>query len=124
MARIIGIATPRRLTKKGYPEAALDNDELADEILSVLKTIPGERVYRPTYGCYVSRLLFANMSRIVALRARAEARRAIQTWVKRVIVDDIVIEMEGSTIKLHVIWRPISNSAQRQQRQSTIEQVA
>lgn len=131
MARIKGLAVNFRFDKDGYPAESADVQLLEDSILTILKTIPGERVYRPTFGCYAIRLLFANMSKAAALRCRSEARRAIETWEKRVIVDDILISRSAagafnsvsgavvnnstaSTIQLTVVWRPKGNAQQRQ----------
>lgn len=122
MAKIKGIAVNFRFGPRGYPEWATDIELLGDSILSVLKTIPGERVYRPTFGCYAIRLLFANMSIAAALRVRSEARRAIETWEPRVIVDEILINNVDSSIQLTVIWRPKSNPLARSQ--TTLEVAA
>lgn len=108
-AKIKGLAVHFRFGPRGYPEWAIDLEILAGSILTILKTIPGERAYRPTFGCYAVRLLFANMSVAAALRCRSEARRAIETWEPRVIVDDILIDQRDSTIQLTVIWRAKSN---------------
>lgn len=115
MARIKGLAVNFRFDTAGYPSEAVDVELLGDSILTVLKTIPGERPYRPTFGCYAVRLLFANIGRAAALRARTEARRAIETWEPRVIVDDILLTTADSTITLTVLWRPKGNAEQRQQ---------
>jgi len=122
MAKIKGIAVHFRFGPRGYPEWATDLEILAGSILTILKTIPGERVYRPTFGCYAIRLLFANMSVAAALRCRSEARRAIETWEPRVIVDEILIDKRDSTIGLTVIWRPKSNPSAASQ--TTLEVAA
>jgi phage baseplate assembly protein W len=110
MARIKGIGVHFRCTSAGYPTAATDVDLLSDSIETILKTFPGERVYRPTFGSYLRRLLFANMSQGAAIRARSEARRAIEEWERRVVVDDVLIDItETATIKLTVIWYPRAN---------------
>lgn len=130
MARIKGLAVNFRFDSNGYPAESVDVRLLEDSILTILKTIPGERVYRPTFGCYAIRLLFANMSKAAALRCRSEARRAIETWEPRVIVDDILISANAgsfnsvsgpvvnssaaSTITLTVVWRPKGNAQQQQ----------
>lgn len=113
MPRIRGIAVNFRFGPKGFPEPAVDIELLNDSIYSILKTKRGERVHRPSFGCDLHRLMFANMSREAKVRARTEAREAIALQEKRVIVDDIVIEeVDDNTtpkIKLTVIWRPLGN---------------
>jgi phage baseplate assembly protein W len=128
MARIRGLAVNFRFDQNGYPSEDQDVALLGDSILVIIKTIPGERPFRPTFGCYVVRLLFANMSTAASMRARTEARRAIETWEPRVIVDDIITTVspasvtnasaatnQASTIALSIIWRPKGSPDQTQQ---------
>lgn len=121
MPAIRGIAVNFRFGSRGYPETATDVDLLGDSIYSILKTIPGERVYRPTFGCNLSRLLFSNLSQRVRVRATVEARLAIETFEKRVIVDDVIIDQvkDAGTVSVTVVWRPITD--QTQLRRTTAE---
>jgi len=116
MPQIKGIAVPFRFGTRGYPEPAVDIELLGNSISSVLKTLPGERVYRPTFGCNLKRLLFTNMSRQARVRAATEAREAIRINENRVIVDDILIDNNAAanTISLTVVWRPLGNASQQQ----------
>jgi phage baseplate assembly protein W len=106
MAKLIGIAVHFRFGTRGYPEPAEDEELLGDSIYSILSTVPGERVRRPTFGCYLRYLVFANMGKAAAVRARAEAREAIKKFEKRVQVDDIEFEkIDDNRINLIVYWR-------------------
>jgi len=105
MATIKGLYGPIRFTSRGYPEAATDIDLLGVSINTILKTGIGERVRRPLFGSGLKRLLFSNVSRATALRAKVEARRAIEQWEPRVVVDEILVRTEESRIVLEVIWR-------------------
>jgi len=108
-----GMAVHFRSGPRGFPEYADDVELLGDSIETILKTVPGERPYRPTFGCYLKRLLFVNMSQAAALRARSEVRRAIDAWEPRVIVDDVLIQTENNKIMLTVIWRPRSDPSRK-----------
>jgi phage baseplate assembly protein W len=116
MPQIKGIAVPWRFGSGGYPESATDIELLGDSIYTILMTLPGERVYRPTFGCNLKRLLFTNMSRQARVRAATEARSAINANEERVIVDDILIESDAdaNTIALTVVWRPLGSAGQQQ----------
>jgi len=118
MPQIKGIAVPWRFGSKGYPEPATDIELLGDSIYTILMTLPGERVYNPTFGCNLKRLLFTNMSRQARVRASTEARTAIQSNEGRVIVDDILIDNNAAAnvIVLTVVWRPLGSSGPQQQR--------
>ena len=116
MPQIRGIAVNWRFGSKGYPEPATDIDLLGDSIYTILMTLPGERVYRPTFGCNLKRLLFTNMSAAASVRAVTEAREAIRLNEDRVIVDDITLDQNASsnTISMLVVWRPLGSAAQQQ----------
>lgn len=102
---IKGLAVHFRFGSRGYPEAAEDIDLLSDSIETILKTVPGERPHRPTFGSNLRRVLFSNMSRGAALRARTEAKLAIRTWEPRVVVDEIYLKPIDNRIEMIVVWR-------------------
>jgi len=105
MATIKGLYGPIRFTSRGYPEAATDLALLEISIKTILKTGIGERVRRPLFGSGLKRLLFSNLSRSTVLRAKVEARRAIEQWEPRVVVDEILVSSQDSRIVLEVVWR-------------------
>lgn len=104
--RIKGLHVPYRMTSTGYPESAEDSELLAMSISEILKTGIGERVRNRQFGSGLQRLLFANMTKGALVRAKTEARRAIEAWEDRVVVDEILISSEGSRIIIEVYWRP------------------
>jgi phage baseplate assembly protein W len=123
MPQIKGIAVNWRFGSKGYPEPATDIELLGDSIYTILKTIPGERVYRPTFGCNLARLLFTNMSKQAQIRAANEAREAIRMHEKRVVVDDVLIERNtaANTISISIVWSPLGNQAQQRRTEIQFE---
>jgi phage baseplate assembly protein W len=104
MTRIKGISVPFRFTKRGYPESCIDEKCLHDSVFTILSTLPGERVMRPGFGSYLRMILFENINRIAGLRAQFEVRRAIGIWEPRVSVQDVLFEIEDTTIIVHVSW--------------------
>lgn len=104
MARIKGISVPFKFTGRGYPESCVDEKCLHDSVFIVLSTIPGERVMRPDFGSYLRIILFENINRITGLRARFEIFRSLAIWEPRVSVQDVLFELEDTTITLHVSW--------------------
>ena len=100
-----GIAVHFRFGPRGYPEPAEDIELLKGSIEAILKTVPGERPHRPTFGSNLRRVLFANMTRAQALRARTEAKLAISTWEPRVVVDEIYLNPVDNRIEMIVVWR-------------------
>jgi len=104
--RIKGLHVPYRMTAAGYPESSEDTVLLGHSISEILKTGIGERVRNRHFGSGLQRLLFANMSRAALVRAKTEARRAIELWERRVVVDEILISSRDSRIVIEVYWRP------------------
>lgn len=104
--QIKGIGVPFQFSEEGYPRAAVDEELLGDSIFSILSTMPGERVMRPTYGSWLRELIFANMSVAAALRARSEVYRAIRDWEPRVTVLGVTFRLDfrRAIIELTVVW--------------------
>lgn len=112
--KIKGIKVPFTFDVTGYPAPEVDDDLLQDSILSILLTIPGERVYRPTFGSFLRYLVFSNMNRALGLRAASEVRRAIRTWEPRVTVLGVSFNLNraATTVEVNISWT--SNGSQRQ----------
>lgn len=102
--RIKGLAVPFRFTRRGYPESGIDEKCLHDSVFTILSTIPGERVMRPTFGSYLRLIIFENINRVAGLRARHEVNRALSIWEPRVSVQDVLFELNDTTITVHVSW--------------------
>jgi phage baseplate assembly protein W len=109
MARIKGVSVPFKFTARGYPESCVDEKCLHDSVFTILSTIPGERVMRPDFGSFLRVILFESIRRATGFRARAEVFRAIAAWEPRVSVQDVLFELEETTITLHVTWRSSGN---------------
>ena len=101
-----GIDVPFRLNKAQSSPVTVEEETLLDRsIRTILLTSPGERPYRPTFGSWLRRLVFENMSEGAALQAAAEIRRALIDWEPRIEVLDILFSLIENTIQLDIIWR-------------------
>lgn len=109
MSRIKGLSVPFRFTRRGYPESCEDERCLHDSVFTILSTIPGERVMRPTFGSYLRIILFDSISRATGFRARAEVFRSLAAWENRITVVEVLFELSDTTITLHVTWRANGN---------------
>jgi len=108
-----GIKAPFEVSKtRGSPVIVQNNELLSSSIRTILLTTPGERPYRPTFGSWLRRMVFANMTEGAAFQAAAEAKRALTAWEKRITVQDILFELAETSIFLTVIWRPNGASSQ------------
>ena len=64
-------------------------DQIKADMLSLLLTNPGERVFLPTYGTPLRRLIFEQNDQELVGAARAMIIDSINTWEPRITVDAI-----------------------------------
>jgi uncharacterized protein len=107
VARLKAIASPFRFDSLGYPSPAYEDRVLHDSIRTILLTTPGERVMRPTFGCWAKTILFASINQATASRAEFEIRRAVDVWEPRVelLGIDLLLDRKSRSITLHISWR-------------------
>jgi len=72
------------LTPRGSIAMVEGDDAVRQAILLLLSTVPGERVMRPDYGCYIHRLIFSPNDDTTAGLAIHYVRRAVTRWEPRV----------------------------------------
>lgn len=80
-----GLAT----TATGRLAMVHDDDAIRQAILLLLSTTPGERLMRPDYGSYLSRLLFAPNDHTTAGLAIHYVKQALARWEPRVEVEEV-----------------------------------
>lgn len=61
-------------------------DSVRQAIMILLTTVPGERVMRPDYGCYLHRLVFSPNDETTAGLAIHYVRQALDLWEPRIEV--------------------------------------
>lgn len=107
MATPQGINVPLEISKtRGSPVIAMGPAFFNSSIRMILTTIPGERPFRPNFGCWLPIMLFANLTEGAAIRAAGEARRALREQEPRISVQDILFEIEDTKIILTIIYSP------------------
>lgn len=105
MAEPRGIGVPFTFDTTGFPASVQGSDLIHDSIYTILSTTVGERVHRPTFGCFLKYLIFDPINRATMIRVQSEVRRAIKAWERRVQVTEVKIEnpSEGQLL-LTVKW--------------------
>jgi uncharacterized protein len=105
-----GISIPFRFDATGYPAPDIGLAQtIQDSIYTILSTTVGERVHRPTFGCFLKSIIFEPLSKATALRAMSEVRRAVGLWEPRASITNIEFELEDTKIILRISW--IANGA-------------
>jgi phage baseplate assembly protein W len=110
MIKPVDVDDPFRMTDGGYPNTAQGRAALSLLIKDCLLTSPGERPYRPTYGSWLRRVLFANLGTPSLLQASVEVNRAVGTWVPQVTIVGTDFVIQDTTIRLVVSWSPSGSS--------------
>ena len=83
-----------QLSSRGGIEMVQEDDSVRQAILLLISTVPGERVMRPDYGCYLNRLVFSPNDETTAGLAIHYVRRALDRWEPR--IDVVHIDAERS----------------------------
>lgn len=87
-----GVAFPLRMSVQGGLQLSSARQNLAESIRIILSTKPGERVYRPNFGCRLSELTFAPMNDNTLLRIRLYVEAALTQWEPRIVVDQVLAQ--------------------------------
>lgn len=71
--------------------------QVADRLVSIVGTIPGERVMRPTYGVPTTSYLFASNDSVTLARLRNDVEAAIAKYEPKVKVADLNYAQDPGT---------------------------
>ncbi|HAG81450.1 MAG TPA: hypothetical protein DCL61_09810 [Cyanobacteria bacterium UBA12227] len=79
---------------------------IRDELIQLILTNPGERVFLPEFGGGVRRLIFENASETTAGVTKARVTQAISRWLgHRVTLEDLQVTVENSTLNVQIQYR-------------------
>ena len=81
-----GWAFPPRVGPQGSLALTSDRNEVRQAIEIILRTAPGQRVMRPTFGCRLHELIFAPNNTPTAALARRYVEEALGMWEPRINV--------------------------------------
>ncbi len=71
-------------TSGGRVQFSADADNIAQAILIILQTAPGERVMLPAFGCRINELVFATGNATAASLAQLYVKQALDRWEPRI----------------------------------------
>jgi phage baseplate assembly protein W len=90
-----GIAFPLHL-EDGKLALAHDDEDVAQAVLLILSTVPGERPMRPEFGCAMYDVAFDRVDAQTAGRIEREIRVALDRWEPRIDVEGIEFDFSGA----------------------------
>ena len=88
-----GIAFPLHL-EDGKLALARDEEDVAQAVLLILSTAPGERPMRPEFGCAIYDVAFDRVDARTAGRIDREIRVALDRWEPRIDVEGIEFDFD------------------------------
>ncbi len=102
------LAFPFRIGADGRTvPPANDSDHVRDEILQLLLTNPGERLFLPGFGGGVRRLVFEPASDVLKGVTKARITDALARYLgHRAAVEALEVAFEGETVDIVVKFRP------------------
>lgn len=83
-------------------ELAVDDDVIRGAVLTLLRTAPGERRMRPTYGAGLDAHVFGPRTNETCAQLAFAVERALVRFEPRVIVDDVRARPGGANDRIEV----------------------
>jgi phage baseplate assembly protein W len=100
-----GLAFPLQVSPRGRVLLAAGENDIAQAILIILGTIPGERVMRPAFGCRAWALLFDPNQAVTHGLMEQYVHEALAMWEPRITVQRVRamrIGADGNGIQVHI----------------------
>lgn len=109
------LSFPFRITADGRSAQVKTLEQhVRDELVQLILTNPGERLFLPEFGAGVRRLVFENAGEITAATAKATLTQALSRWLKqRVTPEELVVESNNETITVDLKYRVAGSPDQR-----------
>lgn len=104
MSTFRGIAFPFRMGSQSFPEQRTDADVVKDSMVQIILTGRNERIMRPDFGSGVYSLIFDNNDEVLETLMRQEVVGAIGRFEPRVIVREVAITREDSTMIVTIFY--------------------
>ena len=111
------LAFPFRIGSDGRTAAPRnDAEHVRDELLQLLLTSPGERLFLPEFGGGVRRLVFEPASEALRGVVKARITDGLSRWLgHRLTVEQIVVDWSdaAATLEVSVTYRPAGSPDSR-----------
>ncbi|MEY2996106.1 MAG: hypothetical protein RLZ86_890 [Actinomycetota bacterium] len=90
-----GFPFPLRIDERGSMTLVGGTEELERSMAVVISTAPGERPFRPRFGCRIWELMFEPINEATMGLMEMYVEEAIRMWEPRVDVDQILVEPDS-----------------------------
>jgi hypothetical protein len=109
------LAFPFRIAPDGRTATPASLDEhIKGEIIQLLLTAPGERLFLPAFGGGLKRLVFERNDDVAATLTKAVVSQALSTYLgHRIAVEMLDVRADGSTLEVDLRYRVIATGETR-----------
>lgn len=81
-------------------------EHVRGELMQLILTNPGERLFLPEFGAGIRRLVFENMDETTAGMTKASITQAISRWLgHRIELEDVQVSVEDATMEISIRYR-------------------
>jgi phage baseplate assembly protein W len=91
MANFLGLPYPVTKNPLGFFRTQSGVSQIKSDLLSLLLTTPGERVFLPDFGTPLKRLIFEQNDTVLETMAKNMIAEAISMWEPRIAVSQIEV---------------------------------
>ena len=109
-----GVGFPLIVAADGSLTWSSGEQSIAESILTVLATAPGERVMRPDFGCRAHELVFASNDPATHASIAHHAREALVNGEPRIEVLDVRVEGRGeldNVLLIEIDYQILANNS-------------
>jgi phage baseplate assembly protein W len=104
MERYKGIAYPLRKNPLGLFHNTNDVEQIKASLLTIILTLPGERVFEPEFGTPFHNLNFNQPIELIEEQARQMIAASVKKWEKRVQVSEITTSLQERDLFIEVLF--------------------
>lgn len=90
-----GFGYPIAINPQGNLHVSDGEQSVRESIWIILRTRPGERLRRPSFGCRLHELTFAPLNQKTLVEMRLFVEEAIKTWERRIVLDEVQVEPQA-----------------------------
>jgi hypothetical protein len=101
MANFLGVPYPITKNPLGFFRTQSGVSQIKSDLLTLLLTNPGERVFLPDYGTPLKRLIFEQNDATLEMTARNMIIESISRWEPRIVVSQISVSSQVSRSDLN-----------------------
>lgn len=109
------LAFPFRIAPDGRTATPASLDEhIKGEIIQLLLTAPGERLFLPAFGGGLKRLVFERNDDVAATLTKAVVSQALSTYLgHRIAVEMLDVRADGAMLEVDLRYRVIATGETR-----------